>query len=109
MSEQLTIFETFNEIKIHEQPENKELDSIENEVVEPEPDEEIYIGQKVKIRLPEDKESEEYYYLKYYATPHLTKAGEISSITIAENGKTVCDVEFNGDKFKFHIDGLILL
>ena len=109
MSEQLTIFEAFSEVKIHEQFENKVTASIENLVIESVPDEEIYIGQKVKIRLPEDKESEEYYYLKYYATSHLNRAGEISSISKKENGKTICEVDFHGEKFLFHVEGLILL
>ncbi|MBQ0139540.1 MAG: hypothetical protein KBT36_09600 [Kurthia sp.] len=109
LSEQITIFEAFNDVMLPEQTENITTEIVENLIVTTVPVEEIYIGQKVKICLPKDTESEEYLYLKYYATPYLYKVGEISAISKASNGKTIYEVDFHGEKFLFHIEGLYLL
>lgn len=101
--QQLSIFEDLFEDNI--------IKPIEANLMEPATviNETVYIGQKAKIRIPEDKESEEYYYLKYYCTAYLSKTGEIINISQAASGKIICEVNFHGESFLFHVDELKLL
>lgn len=111
IQEQLTIFDTVtteNDVKPSPTAQNKNttLNSLPQteEVAE-----QVYIGQKVKLKLPKDTESEEYYYIRYYCEHLLKITGEIESFSTTAAGKVVCVINFRGDIYTFYDSELTLL
>lgn len=101
MSEQISIFD---EICIVEDEEKGEdVVSLKEAVSIP------YIGQKVKIKLPEDKDSEEYQYLYYYCSSFLNKIGEVKEMKLYPSGNYTCTIDYFGDTRLLNPENLILL
>ncbi|MFY0521088.1 hypothetical protein ACOMCU_25170 [Lysinibacillus sp. UGB7] len=68
-----------------------------------------YVGQKVKIKVPEDENCEIYQYLKGYCSSLLSKVGEIQEIKLYPSGKYTCTVNFLGDIVLLNPENLYLL
>lgn len=69
-----------------------------------------YIGQKVKVIFPTDKDSELYLYLHYYFPKIQAKVGEIVSVELCASGKYTCVVQYySGEKVTVNSENLLLL
>ncbi|MGN4128049.1 hypothetical protein ACMGD3_24045 [Lysinibacillus sphaericus] len=93
MTKQITLFdqEYTEEIKQHE-----------TEVVP-------YIGQKVKIQLPEGRNCEAYQYLCSYHNSILSKTGEVKEMKLYPSGKYTCTVDFFGAILFLNPENLYLM
>ncbi len=89
MSEQISIFD--DELKSDNEHPNQTVPTEKEAVTTP------YVGQKVKIKLPEDEDSEEYQYLHYYCSSLLTKVGEIKELKMYPSGNFTCTTDFFGE------------
>ena len=54
------------------------------------------VGDTVKIKVPQDKDSEFYLYLKHYYPHVMNKTGFIQHIEKASSGRMICDVNIHG-------------
>lgn len=68
-----------------------------------------YIGQKVKIQLPEDFNSEVYQYLSSYHSSVLSKTGEIKEMKLYPSGNYTCTVDFFGQILFLNPENLYLM
>ncbi len=99
MSQQISIFD--EECIVDNEDDNNQVIATK----EPIP----YVGQKVKIKLPEEIKSETYQYLYYYFGSLLTKVGEVMEIKLYPSGNYTCTVDFFGTILLLNPEHLYLL
>jgi len=101
MSEQISIFDA--ELKSDNEHHDQTVPTEKEAVTTP------YVGQKAKIKLPEDKDSEEYQYLHFYCSSVLTKVGEIKELKMYPSGNYTCTIDFFGEIRYLNPEALYLL
>ncbi|PJO43385.1 hypothetical protein [Lysinibacillus xylanilyticus] len=101
MPEQILIFDT--ELKSDNEHHDQTVPTEKEVVTTP------YVGQKAKIKLPEDKDSEEYQYLHFYCSSVLTKVGEIKELKMYPSGNYTCTIDFFGETRYLNPEALYLL